>query len=71
MNWCVSQSRSNAAKAKGEDDRTDDEKKIVSDYETEVATKFATFKTLFDVPVDSDGNPTGNAPIHDWPVMGE
>jgi hypothetical protein len=60
-----------AAKAKGEDDRTDDEKKIVSDYETEVATKFATFKTLFDVPVDSDGEPTGNAPIHDWPVMGE
>ena len=50
---------------------TDAEKKIVSDYETEVATKFATFKTLFDVPVDSDGNTTGNAPIHDWPVMGE
>jgi hypothetical protein len=22
---------------------------------------------LYDVPVDGDGNPTGNAPIHDWP----
>jgi hypothetical protein len=56
-----------AAKAKGEDDRTDDEKKIVSDYETEVATKFATFKALFDAPVDSDGKPTDNPPIYDWP----
>ena len=60
-----------AAKAKGEDDRTDDEKKIVSDYETEVATKFATFKALFDAPVDSDGIPTGNPPMYDWPVLGE
>ena len=59
------------AKAKGEDDRTDDEKKIVSDYEAEVATKFAAFKALFDAPVDSDGKPTGNPPMHDWPVMGE
>ena len=25
------------------------------------------FKALFDVPVDSDGNPTGNAPIYDFP----
>ena len=25
------------------------------------------FKKLFDTPVDSDGNPTGNAPIHDFP----
>ena len=25
------------------------------------------FKALFVVPVDSDGNPTGNAPIYDWP----
>ena len=25
------------------------------------------FKSLFVVPVDSDGNPTGNSPIHDWP----
>ena len=24
-------------------------------------------KALFDVPVDSDGNPTGNAPIYDFP----
>tara|TARA_R100000988_G_scaffold33974_1_gene17106 strand:- start:357 stop:1010 length:654 start_codon:yes stop_codon:yes gene_type:complete len=56
-----------AAKSKGEDDRTDAEKKIVSDYETEVATKFAAFKALFDVSVDSNGLPTGNAPIHDWP----
>jgi hypothetical protein len=22
---------------------------------------------LYDVPVDKDGNPTGNAPINDWP----
>ena len=27
----------------------------------------AAFKALFDVPVDSDGKPTGNAPIYDWP----
>ena len=25
------------------------------------------FIALYDVPVDSDGNPTGNAPINDWP----
>jgi len=25
------------------------------------------FKALFVVPVDADGNPTGNAPIYDWP----
>ena len=25
------------------------------------------FIALFDVPVDSDGVPTGNAPINDWP----
>ena len=25
------------------------------------------FKSLYDVPVDADGNPTGNAPINDWP----
>ena len=24
------------------------------------------FQGLFDVPVDSDGNPTGNAPIDNW-----
>ena len=61
----------NAAKEKGESDRTDAEKKIISDYEAEVATKFAAFKALFDAPVDSDGKPTGNAPMYDWPVMGE
>jgi hypothetical protein len=27
----------------------------------------AAFMALYDVPVDSDGNPTGNAPINDWP----
>ena len=56
-----------AAKAKGEDDRTDAEKKIVSDHDAEVAAVFTSFKALFDTPVDSDGKPTGNAPIHDWP----
>ena len=25
------------------------------------------FMALYDTPVDSDGNPTGNAPIADWP----
>jgi len=25
------------------------------------------FIALYDVPVDSEGNPTGNAPINDWP----
>ena len=25
------------------------------------------FKALFDTPVDKDGNPTGNPPIHDFP----
>ena len=25
------------------------------------------FMALWDVPVDSDGNPTGNAPINNWP----
>jgi hypothetical protein len=27
----------------------------------------AKFMALYDTPVDSDGNPTGNAPINDWP----
>jgi len=53
--------------AKEKTDPTDAEKKIISDYETEVATKFAAFKALFDAPVDDDGVPTGNAPIYDWP----
>ena len=25
------------------------------------------FKALYDAPIDADGNPTGNAPINDWP----
>ena len=25
------------------------------------------FMALYDAPLDSDGNPTGNAPINDWP----
>ena len=31
------------------------------------AADLAAFMALFDVPVDSDNNPTGNAPIYDWP----
>jgi hypothetical protein len=31
------------------------------------AADFDAFKALFDAPVDSDGKPTGNAPMHDWP----
>lgn len=31
------------------------------------AADLAAFIALFDVPVDSDGKPTGNAPINDWP----
>jgi len=31
------------------------------------AADHAAFMALFDVPVDSDGNRTGNAPINDWP----
>jgi hypothetical protein len=27
----------------------------------------AKFMALYETPVDSNGNPTGNAPIHDWP----
>lgn len=55
------------AAAKENPDPTDAEQKIISDYEAEVATKFATFKALFDAPVDDEGKPTGNAPIYDWP----
>ena len=52
----------------------------VSDYRAAVRTASGTietaitactsledFKALYDAPVDSDGNPTGNAPINDWP----
>ena len=31
------------------------------------AADLAAFITLFDVPVDGNGDPTGNAPINDWP----
>ena len=31
------------------------------------AANLNAFKALFDVPVDDDGVPTGNAPIYDWP----
>lgn len=31
------------------------------------AADHAAFMALYDVPVDDDGNPTGNAPINDWP----
>ncbi len=31
------------------------------------AADLAAFIALYDAPVDSDGNPTGNAPIADWP----
>lgn len=31
------------------------------------AADHAAFMALFYTPVDSDGNPTGNAPINDWP----
>ena len=31
------------------------------------ASDHAAFMALFDTPVDSDGNPTGNPPISDWP----
>jgi|TARA_A100001391_G_scaffold197459_1_gene177604 hypothetical protein len=34
------------------------------------AADFDAFKALFDAPVDSDGKPTGNAPMHDWPELG-
>ena len=52
----------------------------VTDYRTAVRAKsktiedaitacdtLAKFMALYDVPVDSNGDPTGNAPIHDWP----
>ena len=33
----------------------------------DAAADHTAFVALFDVPVDDDGNPTGNAPIADWP----
>ena len=32
-------------------------------------TTHADFMALYDVPVDAEGNPTGNAPINDWPEI--
>ena len=32
------------------------------------AADHAAFMALYDVPVDADGDPTGNAPINDWPA---
>ena len=32
------------------------------------AADHAAFMALWNVPVDSDGNPTGNAPIDNWPL---
>ena len=34
------------------------------------AADMSAFKVLFDTPVDEDGNPTGNQPVHDWPEQG-
>lgn len=31
------------------------------------ATTHESFMALYDTPVDTDNNPTGNAPINDWP----
>ncbi len=31
------------------------------------AANHAAFVALFNVPLDSNGKPTGNAPVHDWP----
>jgi hypothetical protein len=31
------------------------------------AADHAAFMALYDTPVDADNNPTGNAPINDWP----
>ena len=31
------------------------------------ATTHEAFMALYDTPVDAEGNPTGNAPINDWP----
>ena len=31
------------------------------------AADHAAFMALYDVPVDANGNPTGNSPINDWP----
>ena len=64
--------------AKAERDRAIDSD--VATYRAAVITKCAAietaitnaadlnaFKLLFDAPVDSDGKPTGNPPMYDWP----
>ena len=33
----------------------------------DAASDITAFVALWDVPVDADGNPTGNAPINNWP----
>jgi hypothetical protein len=33
------------------------------------AADLAAFMALYETPVDSDGVPTGNAPINDWPEL--
>lgn len=33
----------------------------------DAASDITAFVALWDVPVDADGNPTGSAPINDWP----
>ena len=43
-----------------------DASKTIEDKINAVST-LAKFIELFDVPVDSDGKPTGNAPIYDFP----
>lgn len=43
-----------------------DKSKTIEDA-INAADTHAKVLALYDVPVDSDGNPTGNAPIHDWP----
>ena len=43
-----------------------DKCKVIEDAITACDT-LAKFMALYDVPVDSNGDPTGNAPINDWP----
>ena len=44
-------------------------RKASNDIEAAISavTTHAAFMALYDAPVDADGNPTGNAPINDWP----
>ena len=35
----------------------------------DACTTLDAFMALYDTPVDADGNPTGNAPINDWPEI--